>query len=65
MRIAGRIALAGVSILSLSAPALAQESSAEGYDDDAIIVQARRKEESILDVPVTVQAVTAQEIQKL
>lgn len=65
MRIAGRIALAGVSILSLSAPALAQESSAEGYDDDAIIVQARRKEESIQDVPVTVQAVTAQEIQKL
>ena len=66
MRIAGKIALAGVSLLTLARPAHAQDASADdGYNDDAIVVQARRKEESIQDVPVTVQAVTAQEIQKL
>lgn len=66
MRIAGKIALAGVSLLTLAMPAHAQDASADdGYNDDAIVVQARRKEESIQDVPVTVQAVTAQEIQKL
>jgi len=66
MRIAGKIALAGVSLLTLALPAHAQDASAdEGFNDDTIVVQARRKEESIQDVPVTVQAVTAQEIQKL
>ena len=66
MRISGKIALAGVSLLTLALPAHAQDASAdEGFNDDTIVVQARRKEESIQDVPVTVQAVTAQEIQKL
>jgi iron complex outermembrane receptor protein len=59
-------ALAGVSLWSLAAPAYAQNAAAEeGTDDEVIIVQARRRDEAIQDVPMVVQAVTAQELNKL
>ena len=66
MRNFAMISLAGVSLLALGAPAFAQEADvADGLSDDVIIVQARRKDESIQDVPAVVQAVPFQQIQKL
>ncbi len=65
MRMIGKIALAGVSILSLTTPALAQEAEEASIGANDIIVQARRKDESVQDVPLVVQAVTAQELTKL
>lgn len=62
-------ALAGVSLLPLSMPAMAQDAPAaadEGVaETEVIIVQARRREESFQDVPLVVNAVTAQTIEKL
>ena len=58
-------ALVGVSSLALATPAVAQEVNSEGLNDEVIIVQARRRDEAIQDVPVVVQAVTAQELNKL
>ena len=64
MRMIGKLALASVSILSLATPAMAQNAE-EGVGANDIIVQARRKDESVQDVPLVVQAVTAQELTKL
>jgi iron complex outermembrane receptor protein len=71
------IALAGVSVLALSTPALAQQDSTAG-DNAAttagsneavasgdIIVTARRREESAQDVPLVVNAVPAASLEKL
>ncbi|MET0180524.1 MAG: TonB-dependent receptor, partial [Novosphingobium sp.] len=71
-------ALLGVSLLGLSAPALAQDEppavepvADEGLDAsedlgrETIIVQARRKDESLQDVPLSVQAVTGNQLAKL
>ncbi len=57
----------GVSLLSLSVPAFAQEAPVEDETVSAneIVVQARRKDESAQDVPVVVQAVTSEDIAKL
>lgn len=62
-----RLSLAGVSMIAMGAPAFAQEATAsdESVAANEIIVQARRKDESIQDVPAVVQAVTSQELQKL
>jgi iron complex outermembrane receptor protein len=64
------IALASVSLLSLATPAFAQEAAKTTSADNAaasgdIIVTARRKEESAQDVPLVVNAVTAQSLEKL
>lgn len=69
------IALASVSLLALSAPAFAQATSDVPAADTRasfdttqtaeIIVTARRKDESLQDVPLTVNAVTNEEINKL
>lgn len=64
MRIIGKLALAGVSLLSVSAPAYAQEAD-EGYAAGDIIVQARRKDESLQEVPLSVQAVSGGDLAKL
>ncbi|MCB2077960.1 MAG: TonB-dependent receptor [Novosphingobium sp.] len=64
----GMLALAGVSLTALSVPAMAQSSGPEADSAasvDEIIVQARRRDESIQDVPVVVQAVTSQELADL
>ena len=62
--------LAGVSLLSLAGPALAQDAAVEAADEasfgnDDIVVQARRRDESQQDVPLVVNAVTAASIEKL
>lgn len=59
-------ALCGVSLSAISTPAFAQtapEASAEVTTD--IVVTARRKDESAQDVPLVVNAVNAEQIQKL
>jgi iron complex outermembrane receptor protein len=67
MKLSRAFALATVSVLSLATPAMAQQ--ADNTDEDSatgpIIVEARRKDEDIQDVPLVVQAVTSQELQKL
>lgn len=72
MRSKNACILAGISTLASTAPALAQEpeSSAAAGSLDAtavneIIVQARRRDESLQDVPLVVNAVTADAIAKL
>lgn len=65
-----KFALAGVSLFSLSLPAFAQDApaGAETYDSvevEEIVVQARRRGESLQDVPLVVNAVTSDDIDKL
>jgi len=60
-------ALASVATLALataafSAPAMAQEAAAD--DSGAIIVTARRREESLIDVPISVTAISGDALQK-
>jgi len=61
--------MAGVSLIGLGCPALAQEVHSDTAVGDAsssdIIVTARRREESVQDVPLVVNAVTAESIAKL
>jgi iron complex outermembrane receptor protein len=60
--------LAGVSLLSVAAPAFAQEAPEEesaGLASNEIVVQARRRDESVQDVPVVVNAVTSEELTQL
>lgn len=75
MRNVGKLALAGVSFVALALPAQAQEQEAvpaaapeatEGAaDTGGIVVQARRRVETLQDVPAVVNAVTADDIQDL
>ena len=66
MRVLTQVACVGVSLIALSAPAFAQtEQAGEGVAEPEIIVQARRRDESIQDVPLTVNAVSAETIEKL
>jgi iron complex outermembrane receptor protein len=62
------IALTGVSLLTLATPAYAQ--SGQSSEDDTIgsgdiIVTARRREESLQDVPLVVNAVTNRTLERL
>lgn len=62
------IVLGGVSLLSFAMPAFAQEAALAddaSIDNGEIIVSARRREESLRDVPLTIQAVTGSQLQKL
>lgn len=66
MRMIGKLALASASVLTLGVPAYAQDNAEEGvYSDEAIVVTARRRDEAIQDVPMVLQAVTAEELSKL
>lgn len=66
MRSIAYLAWAGVSLAALCSPAWAQEVAADGASDaNEIIVSARRRDESLQDVPLTVQAVSAEEINRL
>ncbi|MEY4720971.1 MAG: hypothetical protein RIQ46_696, partial [Pseudomonadota bacterium] len=65
MRILGSLALAGVSLLGISTPVLAQEAEDGAYASDEIIVQARRKDESIQDVPLVVNVVSQEKLNNL
>ncbi|KPF91862.1 hypothetical protein IP81_07245 [Novosphingobium sp. AAP83] len=64
------VLMTGVGMLAIAQPALAQASAnpqpaADAVSDADIIVTARRRNESVQDVPATVQAVTADTIEKL
>lgn len=63
-------ALASSGLLAIIAAAGAQTAHAQGASDskfelEEIVVTARRKDESLQDVPTTINAVTGEEIQKL
>ena len=63
-----RIISASVSLLALAAPAYAQNATPEEGGaslDSEIIVSARRKDEMLQDVPLTVNALSAETLQKL
>ncbi|MDX2275305.1 MAG: TonB-dependent receptor [Hyphomonadaceae bacterium] len=51
--------LAGATVVSLAAPAFAQDST------DEIVITAQRREQNVQDVPITLQVVTADTIQSL
>ena len=62
------LALAGVSLIPFAAPAQAQTSDSDSdtaTGTPEIIVSARRRDEAIQDVPLVVNAVTAEAIEKL
>lgn len=68
MRVIGKSLLAGASLLSIAVPAFAQdapESGPTGINSGEIVVQARRRDESVQDVPVVVNAVTSEDLTKL
>ncbi len=61
------IVCCGASLLSLSvaAPAFAQDGAEAVDDNGLIIVEARRRDESVQDVPLVVNAVTSEQLEKL
>ncbi|MDE2410149.1 MAG: TonB-dependent receptor [Sphingomonadales bacterium] len=66
MRVGMKLAYAGVSLISLSVPAMAQQATdRDVVADTDIIVTARRREENKQDVPLVVNAVTGQALSKL
>ncbi len=71
MKILNNAVLAGVSLFALATPGLAIAQSdapadAESATEDGpIIVTARRKDEDLQDVPLSVQAVTGNQLQRL
>ena len=57
--------LASASVLPATAPALAQEAGAsDGEGREVITVTARRREESILDVPIAVTAISGEQLEQ-
>ena len=66
MQIVRKLAFASVSAFALATPVLAQDAPAEeGAVSNEIIVSARRKDESLQEVPLSVQAVTGNQLAKL
>lgn len=70
MRTIRNLALASASLLAVASPAFAQDTAAKDADQsfangDEIVVQARRRDESVQEVPAVVNAVTAETINKL
>ncbi|MFT4025471.1 MAG: TonB-dependent receptor [Novosphingobium sp.] len=71
MRRIGKLAFAGASLLAFATPLHAQDTAPQNTganasaDSDEIIVQARRRSESVQDVPLTVSAVTSEQLTKL
>lgn len=70
MRTNRMLATAGVSLLAIASPAMAQDTAVKDSEQSPaissdIIVEARRRGESAQDVPLVVQAVTSQELADL
>ncbi|MET0588065.1 MAG: TonB-dependent receptor [Novosphingobium sp.] len=70
MRTIRMLATASVSLLAIASPAIAQDTAAKdsdqsGFVTDEIVVEARRRDESVQDVPLVVQAVTSQDLADL
>ncbi len=57
---------AGIALGAMTAPAsiaFAQDEAAEEADDEAIVVTARRREESLKDVPIAVTAFSGEQLE--
>ncbi|KMS51102.1 TonB-denpendent receptor [Novosphingobium barchaimii LL02] len=69
MRLFSSVLLCSASLAGLSAPAMAQgtaPAAEEGaVSGDVIIVQARRRDEAVQDVPAVIDTVTADDVAKL
>ena len=65
MRKFRNLAFASVSLLSLASPAWAEEAATDDSDNGEIIVSARRRDEVLQDVPIVINAVTSETIEKL
>ena len=70
MRTIRNLALASASVLAVASPAFAQDTGATDAgvsftSGDEIVVQARRRDETVQEVPAVVNAVTAESIEKL
>lgn len=64
--VASRCAILAATAMGvvLATPAMAQESGAEAVDSGAIIVTARRSEERLQDVPISISVFSQEEISK-
>lgn len=75
MRLSSRVILSGASLISLSAPAFAENVAIEApvseatdavpADEQTIIVEARRRQEDVQDVPQVINALTSDTLVKL
>lgn len=68
MKVVNKIIYASASLVAFTAPAVAQTATTDAgaaSENTDIVVTARRKDESLQDVPLTVNAVSAETIQKL
>jgi len=63
-RLALSAAISALSAAAWAAPALAQEAGASATRD-VIVVTARRREESLQDVPLSVTAVSGDQLEKM
>jgi iron complex outermembrane recepter protein len=57
------VSLLAIAVTGLAVPANAQTTPAAEAADDAIIVTARKREENLQDVPLSITAITAQAIE--
>jgi len=63
-RLALSVAVSAISAAAWSAPALAQDAGASATRD-VIVVTARRREESLQDVPLSVTAISGDQLEKM
>ena len=66
IKIGCHLLLASSSLMAMATPALAQSTTPEAeVPESVIIVQARRRDEDVQDVPGVINTVTAEEVSKL
>lgn len=59
------IAFAASALLSLATPAAAQDSSADEVMDEIIFTTARRREESLMDVPLSISVIGGVDLERV